>query len=78
MGQATDEAKREALAHLAEVAADDARNYARKAEALVWVADLFTGRDDPAAAGTVAFRGGGGLASLGHVSFLKELRAAAS
>jgi hypothetical protein len=49
MGQPTEDAKREALAYLAEVDAEDARNYARKAEAFVAVADLFTGRDDPAA-----------------------------
>lgn len=49
MGLATDDAKREVLAHLAELDRRDAALYAEKAEALVGVADLFTGRDDPAA-----------------------------
>jgi hypothetical protein len=49
MGQFTDEAKRGALARLAAVDRRDAVLYAEKAEALVGVADLFIGRDDPAA-----------------------------
>ncbi len=49
MGQFSDQAKREALARLAELEEQDARLYAEKAEALVGVAEMFTGRDDPAA-----------------------------
>ena len=49
MGGAIDDAKRDALSRLAELDRQDARLYAEKAEALVAVADLFTGHDDPAA-----------------------------
>ena len=49
MGAVSDEAKREALAHLADLERREAALFAERTRALAGVRDLWTGQDDPAA-----------------------------